>query len=134
MTALGFVELSVGNHAEALITLQPLIDAFGVLPRGEMRNLEYVPYAIEALIATGRADEAEPMIEQLENDGRRLDRPWLLATGARGPSDVVRRQGRARRGRRVPSVTRSRSTTGCPCRSNGPAPCWCSGRCSAGNG
>ena len=28
--------------------------------------------------------DAEPMIEKLENDGRRLDRPWLLATGARG--------------------------------------------------
>ena len=49
-----------------------------------MRNLDYVPYAIEALIATGRADDAEPMIEQLEHDGGRLDRPWLLATGARG--------------------------------------------------
>ena len=84
LTALGFVELSVGNHAEARATLQPLIDAFGVLPGGEMRNVDYVPYAIEALIATGRADEVEPMIERLENDGRRLNRPWLLATGARG--------------------------------------------------
>ena len=93
LTALGFVELSVGNHAEALITLQPLIDAFEVLPRGEMRNLEYVPYAIEALIATGRADDAEPMIAQLENDGRRLDRPWLLATGARGRAMLLADKG-----------------------------------------
>ena len=84
LTVLGFIELSVGNHTEARATLQPLIDAFGVLPGGEMRNVDYVPYAIEALIATGRADEVEPMIERLENDGRRLNRPWLLATGARG--------------------------------------------------
>lgn len=84
LATLGFVELSQGKHPEALVTLQPLIDAFGLIPGNEMRNLDWVPYAIEALIAAGRVDDAEPMIEQLENDGRRLDRPWLLVTGARG--------------------------------------------------
>ena len=93
LSVLGFVELSVGNHAEALMTLQPLIDAFGVLPGGEMRNVDYVPYAIEALIATGRADDAEPMIAQLESDGRRLERPWLLATGARGRAMLLADKG-----------------------------------------
>ena len=84
LATLGFVELSLGHHAEALVILQPLIDAFGVIPGNEMRNLDWVPYAIEALIAAGQVDEAEPMIEKLESDGRRLDRAWLLATGARG--------------------------------------------------
>ncbi|HYO02516.1 MAG TPA: LuxR C-terminal-related transcriptional regulator, partial [Mycobacterium sp.] len=32
----------------------------------------------------GRIDEALPMIAKLEADGSRLDRAWLLATGARG--------------------------------------------------
>jgi DNA-binding CsgD family transcriptional regulator len=83
-TALGFLELSLDNQAEALDVLKPLIDAFGFLPGNEMRNLDYVPYAIEVLIGTGRIADAKPMIEMLETDGHRLDRPWLLATGARG--------------------------------------------------
>lgn len=92
-TALGFVELSLGNHAEALAVLEPLIAAFGFLPGNEMRNLDYVPYAIETLISADRLNEAEPMIEKLETDGRRLDRPWLLATGARGRAQWWAAQG-----------------------------------------
>ncbi len=82
-TALGFLELSLGNHAEALAVLQPLIDAWEHLPGNEIRNIDYVPYAAEVLIAEGHVAEAEPLIERLETDGQRLDRPWLLATGAR---------------------------------------------------
>jgi len=93
LTVLGFVELSLGKHPEALAALQTLVNAFPAVPGSEMRNLDYVPYAIEALIATGRADDAEPMIEQLENDGRRLDRPWLLATGARGRAQWLAAKG-----------------------------------------
>lgn len=83
-TALGFLEISLANQAEALDVLKPLIDAFGFLPGNEMRNLDYVPYAIEVMIGAGRIDDAEPMIAKLETDGRRLDRAWLLANGARG--------------------------------------------------
>ncbi|GLP82007.1 helix-turn-helix transcriptional regulator [Mycobacterium antarcticum] len=82
--ALGFLELSLGNHAEALTVLEPLIAAFDQLPGNEIRNLEFVPDAIELLINASRLEEAEPLIARLEADGRRLDRPWLLATGARG--------------------------------------------------
>ncbi len=82
-TALGFLELSLGNHADALTVLQPLIDAFGFLPGNEIRNLEFVPDAIEVMITAGRIAEAVPLIAKLETDGRRLDRAWLLATGAR---------------------------------------------------
>jgi DNA-binding CsgD family transcriptional regulator len=82
-TILGFVEVSMGNYAEAAAVLQPLIDAFGVLPGTEIRSIDFGPDAIEALIDVGRLDEAEPMIEKLETNGRRLDRAWLLATGAR---------------------------------------------------
>ena len=35
------------------------------------------------LIHAGQLAEAVPLIDKLETDGRRLDRPWLLATGAR---------------------------------------------------
>lgn len=35
------------------------------------------------MIALVRAAETEPMIEALETNGRLVDRPWMLATGAR---------------------------------------------------
>ena len=82
-TLLGFVDVSMANHADALAVLQPLVDAFDVLPGVEIRNRDWAPNAIEAMIHVGQAAAAEPLIEKLEADGRRLDRAWLLATGAR---------------------------------------------------
>ncbi|MBJ7339291.1 MAG: AAA family ATPase [Mycolicibacterium sp.] len=83
ITALGFLELSLSNHAEALAALQPLVDVFDLLPGNEIRNLDFVPDAVEAMVTVGQIDAAEPLIAKLETDGRRLDRAWLLATGAR---------------------------------------------------
>ncbi|MDT5178953.1 MAG: hypothetical protein QOJ95_3151 [Mycobacterium sp.] len=83
MTVLGFVDVSLANYEDAVTTMQPLIDAFGTLPGSEIRTMDHVPDAIEAMINADQADESEPMIEKLETDGRRLDRAWLLATGAR---------------------------------------------------
>ena len=82
-TLLGFVDVSMANHADALAVLQPLVDAFDVLPGVEIRNRDWAPNAIEAMINVGQAAAAGPLIEKLEADGRRLDRAWLLATGAR---------------------------------------------------
>jgi ATP/maltotriose-dependent transcriptional regulator MalT len=82
-STLGFLEISLGNHAEALTVLQPLIDAFGFLPGTEIRSVDYLPDAAEVMISAGQIAEADPLIEKLETDGRRLDRAWLLATGAR---------------------------------------------------
>jgi DNA-binding CsgD family transcriptional regulator len=83
MMTLGFVEVSSANYAAALKVLQPMIDRFGVLTGTEIMAMWYVPDAVEAMVSVGRLAEAVPMIEKLENDGRRLDRAWLLATGAR---------------------------------------------------
>lgn len=80
---LGFVEVSMANYDEAQKVLQPLIDAFELLPGSEIRNKDFAPDAIEALINCGQIAAAEPLIERLEADGRRLDRPWLLSTSAR---------------------------------------------------
>ncbi|MDT5129307.1 MAG: hypothetical protein QOH54_4951 [Mycobacterium sp.] len=80
---LGFVEVSLTKHAEALAILQPLIDQFGALSASEIMTMWFVPDAVEAMVNVGRIDEAVALIEKLENDGRRLDRAWLLATGAR---------------------------------------------------
>ena len=43
----------------------------------------FLPDAAEAMVALGRLDEADNVITLLETHGRRLDRAWMLATGAR---------------------------------------------------
>jgi DNA-binding CsgD family transcriptional regulator len=83
-TTLGFLEVSLGNYDAALTALRPLLSKFEALPRGmEIISASCVPDAVEAMIELGRLDEAEPFVDMLEREGRRLDRPWQLAVGAR---------------------------------------------------
>ena len=82
-TILGFVDVSMARFADALTVLRPIIDAFAVLPGSEIRTMDYAPDAVEAMVNVGQLAAAEPLIEKLESDGHRLDRAWLLATGAR---------------------------------------------------
>lgn len=81
--SLGFLEVSLGNYADALTTLQPLLDRFDATPGTELMTSAYLPDAVEAMVALGRMDDAEPLIEALERNGSCLDRPWMLAVGAR---------------------------------------------------
>ena len=80
---IGFLEVSVGNYAEALAAVQPMQRTFEAIPGTEIMTASFIPDAVEAMIALGRGGEAEPLIEALECNGRRLDRPWMLAVGAR---------------------------------------------------
>ncbi|OBK73209.1 AAA family ATPase [Mycobacterium sp. 1164985.4] len=80
---LAFLEVSLGNYEDALLILQPLVDRLPLLPGTEIITVGYVPDAVEAMVALGRASDTEPMIEALEANGRLLDRPWMLAMGAR---------------------------------------------------
>ena len=83
-TTLGFLEVSLGNYDVALTTLRPLLSKFEALPRGmEIISASCVPDAIEAMIELRRLEEAEPFVDMLEREGRRLDRPWQLTVGAR---------------------------------------------------
>jgi DNA-binding CsgD family transcriptional regulator len=91
--SLGFLELSLGNYAEALVSLEPLIARFDQVPGTEIVTSGYVPDAVEALVSLGRHTEAEPMIDALEANGRFLDRPWMLAAGARCRSMWLAAQG-----------------------------------------
>jgi DNA-binding CsgD family transcriptional regulator len=52
-----------------------------------------MPDAVEALIQLGRVDEAEPLVDALERNGRRLDRAWMLAVGARCSAMVLAARG-----------------------------------------
>src|SRR5262249_58427092 len=84
VTVLGFLELSLGNHEAAADTLAPLISQLGPeMNATEIIHAWFLPDAAEALIGLSRLDEAEPLIEALERNGRRLDRAWMLAVGMR---------------------------------------------------
>ena len=83
---LGFIEVSLGNYAEALTTMQPLLSRFDPALGTELMRNWWLPDAAEAMIAVGRLEQAEQLIAALESNGRRLDRSWMLAVGARGRS------------------------------------------------
>ncbi|HYO00966.1 MAG TPA: AAA family ATPase [Mycobacterium sp.] len=81
---LAFLEASLGRHAEALRVLDALIAKFPSAPTGtEIISAMFIPEAVESLVTLGRAGEAEPMTAALEANGARLNRPWMLAVGAR---------------------------------------------------
>ena len=84
VTVLGFLDVSLGNYASALTTLQSEVARIHAAPHGtEIIGASFVPDAVEAMIQLGRPDEAEPLIDTLERNGGRLDRPWMLAVGMR---------------------------------------------------
>ncbi|OBH24410.1 hypothetical protein A5692_04845 [Mycobacterium sp. E342] len=83
-TTLGFLELSLGNYEAVLQTLAPLLGRLEQHPRAtEIFVTPFLPDAVEALIHLGRFDEAQSLIDILEGNGHRLDRPWMLASGSR---------------------------------------------------
>jgi DNA-binding NarL/FixJ family response regulator len=81
---LGFLELSLGNPAAAIERLEPVLAFLDELGSPEPGVIPCVPDAIEALVSLGRLDEAEALLDRLERQGRALDRPWAIATAARG--------------------------------------------------
>ena len=94
IATLGFLEVSLGNYEAAIATLQPLVTKFdSASSPTELPNAAFLPDAIEALVQLGRHAEAEPLVEALERNGQRLDRPWMLATGARGRSMLLAARG-----------------------------------------
>jgi DNA-binding NarL/FixJ family response regulator len=90
VATLGFLELSRGDYEATINTLAPLVATFvPATSATELPNAAFLPDAIEALVQLGRLAEAEPLVEALERNGRRLDRPWMLAAGARGRSMLL---------------------------------------------
>jgi DNA-binding CsgD family transcriptional regulator len=93
MVTLGFLEVSLGNYDAAIRTLGPLVAAAPAMGYGEPTAAPFAADAAEALIGVGRLDEAAALVEQLEHNGRRLDRAWALALGARCRSLLLAAQG-----------------------------------------
>lgn len=81
---LGFLELSLSNPTAAIERLKPVLAFLDELGSPEPGIIPCVPDAIEALVSLGRLDEAEALLGRLERQGRTLDRPWAIATAARG--------------------------------------------------
>ncbi|MGE2833103.1 LuxR C-terminal-related transcriptional regulator [Mycobacterium sp. SMC-4] len=90
---LGFLELSRGDPNAAYTRFAPLIERLQLLPEIEIMGAGYLPDAAEAMIAIGRLDEAEPLIKMLENNGRRLDRSWMVAASLRCRAMLLAAQG-----------------------------------------
>jgi DNA-binding CsgD family transcriptional regulator len=82
--ALGFLELSLGNPANAHRWLGPAVAAMHDMGLGEPAYVPLLPDEIEALIALGELEQAASLIDVLEERGHALDRPWALAAAARG--------------------------------------------------
>jgi DNA-binding CsgD family transcriptional regulator len=83
LTVLVFLEVSLGNHQQAVDLVEPLLREYRATPGTEIITAWFYPDVVEALIAVDRVDEALPLVTALETNGRRLDRPWMLAVGGR---------------------------------------------------
>jgi ATP/maltotriose-dependent transcriptional regulator MalT len=77
VAALGRFELSMGNPAGALEYLEPVEAALAAASMAELSTV-YADTA-EALIALGRLDEAEPIVDLLAANGRRPGGDWTAA-------------------------------------------------------
>jgi DNA-binding CsgD family transcriptional regulator len=98
LSALAFLEVSLGNYAEAAAVSAGLPGTLGAMGIGEPGIFPFVPDRIDTLVALGRLDEAEHLTSQWQARGAELERPRLLATGAR-----CRAQCLAARGRLLPA-------------------------------
>jgi DNA-binding CsgD family transcriptional regulator len=93
-SAMGLLELSLGNPVETDGHLAPILEhleAAGVREPGAMR---FVPDEIEALILLDRLDEAEALLSRLEEQALMLDRPSALATAGRCRALIAEARGR----------------------------------------
>ncbi|MGX9789164.1 helix-turn-helix transcriptional regulator [Mycobacterium sp. MMS18-G62] len=93
---LGFLGVSTGDYEQALRDLGPLVVGFDRLKSMEIIKAGFIPDAVEAMVALGQLADAEPMVAALERDGRRLDRPWMLAIGSRCRAIMLAAQGNVR--------------------------------------
>ena len=84
VAALGFLEVSLGNYQAAANVFEPLLGRVTVAPKAtEIFVAGFMPDAAEALIQLRRLTEAEVLVDALDANGRRLDRPWMLAVAYR---------------------------------------------------
>jgi DNA-binding CsgD family transcriptional regulator len=77
--ALSLIDLTAGDAAAAVATLEPALAFVEQVGVYEWPIAMAVPDAIEALVAIGAVDRAARLTESLGELGRSYDRPWALA-------------------------------------------------------
>ena len=81
-SALGFLELSVGDAAAAIAVVDPVL-ALPFVADGDPGQTGILPVAAEALLATGELERAAEIVAHLERRGRELDNAWCIASAGR---------------------------------------------------
>jgi DNA-binding CsgD family transcriptional regulator len=81
---LGFLAVSLGQPEQAHGYLGPVLERVTAMGLREPGLTRLLWDDIEACIAADRLDQAEVLLGELDAQGRALDRPWALATAARG--------------------------------------------------
>jgi DNA-binding CsgD family transcriptional regulator len=82
--ALGVLDLSLGEHVSALAHLRPATEeklSTGIREPGLLLGF---PEHVEAAVACGELEEANELLDFVEEHARRLDRAWALGCCARG--------------------------------------------------
>jgi len=82
-SALGFLELSLGDYAACHAWLDPLVERTEDMGLREPGAFPFVPDEVEALVSLGKLDAAVELTERLEDQGLKLNRPLAIATAAR---------------------------------------------------
>jgi DNA-binding CsgD family transcriptional regulator len=82
-TALGHLELSLGEPAAALRWLEPLVERAEREGIHEPGATPFIPDALEALVAAGRLEDAERLLRVYEERARAHKRSSALAAAAR---------------------------------------------------
>jgi DNA-binding NarL/FixJ family response regulator len=103
LTVLGFVELSVGDHESAASRLAPAAERVVAdgLPEPGANGELFTGDAAEAMIGTGRLEEAEAIVSLLEERGATLDRAWAIAVGARCRALILAAEGEVEKAERA---------------------------------
>ena len=84
VSALGFLELSLGHADQAHALLAPLIAALHAAGHDETTPLFWLIDEAEALVAIGEHEQADSLLAWLERRAHALDHGEALATAARG--------------------------------------------------
>jgi DNA-binding CsgD family transcriptional regulator len=84
LSALGFLELSLGNPEATDRLLRPLAEGVLEAGIGEPGMLRFLPDEIEALIVLGEAEKARLLLQPFLARAETLGRSWALAAAERG--------------------------------------------------
>jgi DNA-binding CsgD family transcriptional regulator len=94
MATLGLLAVSAGDAQAAVTVLEPLISGGATVFAGaELIGTPFLPDAVEALVHLGRLEAAEGFVAFIEESGRRVDRAWTRAVGARGRAMLLAARG-----------------------------------------